>query len=156
MRNRPLGITLASILTFIAMTQYVVLFALMLINSSTVFTYLHTLSPGGSGPEKIHLAMGRFEAAYYAAMALLTALIGCGLWKLWNWIRLVILVMTGVSLVGALPTIPLLAHSGSAGAWALWAVRIVLCVLWGWYLMRSSVREAFHRPVAAPRQTQAA
>ncbi len=156
MRKRPLGITIASILSFIATAQYVVLFALTLINSAAVFAYLHALSPGGSGPEKIHLAMGRFEAPYYAAMALLTGLLGYGFWKLWNWTRLVVLVMVGISLAGALLTVPQLAHGGSASAWALWAVRIVLCVLWGWYLTRSSVREAFHRPAATERQTQAA
>lgn len=156
MRNRPLGITIASLLTFVATAQYVVLFALMFINSAAVFAYLHALSPGGSGPEKIHLAMGRFEAPYYAAMALLTGVIGYGFWKLWNWTRVVILVMTGISLAGVLLTIPSLAHSGSAGAWALWAVRIVLCVLWGWYLMRRRVREAFHRPAPAQHQAQAA
>jgi len=156
MRKRPLGITLVSLLTFVAVAQYVVLFVLMFINSVAVFAYLHALSPGGSGPEKIHLAMGRFQAAYYAAMAPLTGLIGYGLWNLWNWTRLVILVMTGISLVGGLLTIPQLTHSGGAGAWALWAVRIILCVLWGWYLMSGRVRDAFHSPAAAQRQTQAA
>jgi hypothetical protein len=64
--------------------------------------------------------------------------------------------MTGISLVGGLLTIPQLAHGGAAGAWALWAVRIILCVLWGWYLMSGRVRDAFHPPAAAQRQTQAA
>lgn len=155
MRNRPWGITLASILTLISTAQFAVLFALMLTNSAAVVAYLHALSPGGSGPEKIHLAMGRFEAPYYAAMALLTGVMGYGLWKLWNWTRVVLLVMTGISFVGELLEIQQLMHA-SAGAWGLWAVRIVLCVFGVWYLMRRSVREAFHRSAAAQSQTEAA
>ena len=55
--------------------------------------------------------------------------------------------MTLISLGATLFMLPEAARDGSGGAWALWALRLVLCVLWTWYLMRRPVREAFRSAV---------
>jgi hypothetical protein len=138
---------LVAILSFIAVAQYAALAVLSVVNERAVVAYLHVLSPSGSGPERVHLALGSFQPLYYSAMLVLTAILGFGFWKLWNWTRVVILAMTLISLGATLFMLPEAARDGSGGAWALWALRLVLCVLWTWYLMRRPVREAFRSAV---------
>jgi hypothetical protein len=150
MRSRPLGITIASLLCFVATLQYGALAILMAVRPSAVLAYLHALSPGGSGPERVHLAMGRLEVVYYIAMAGLTVWFGIGLWRLRSWTRLVMLAAIALSLTALMVAIPQVARAGETIAWALWTLRAALCAFWAWYLMRKDVRNAFAGASLAP------
>jgi len=143
MARRPVLITIFAALSFVATAQYVVLAVLWLVYRPALVAFLHALSPGGSGPEKVHLAMGRFEPVYYVVMAVVTALLGRGLWKLQNWTRIFMLVMVGISLIALVATSKLALGSGSASAIALWLLRAGLCLTFITYLASGKVRGAF-------------
>ena len=148
MRSRPLGVTIMALLSFLNVAVYAVLAALAFFHPLTLDAVLRALSPGGSGPEKIHHAMGAFLPFYYLLGMLGTGVMAMGFWKLKNWARLVVLGMIGLSLVG-LFTMELKGVLSSAGALALFLVRLGLCVGIGWYLMSAKVRAAFGRGSAS-------
>ena len=145
MRTRPLGISIFAVLFAVNVAFYVVLASLAVINRSALTAMLHALSPSGAGPEAIHTAMGRLLPLYYAAMAGVTTALAMGFWRLWNWARIVILAMTGISLVFVVAKMPLLMASPTPGATVLTLVRVALCVLVGWYLLSRPVRDSFRQ-----------
>ena len=74
-----------------------VLAALALFRPEALTAVLRGLSPSGAGPEAMHSAMGRLLPFYYAAMAAAQGVLAAGFWKLWNWARIVVLVMIALS-----------------------------------------------------------
>lgn len=143
MRKRPLGITIVALLSGLGVAQYAVLAALAVFDRATLDGLLRALSPSGAGPEAVHNAMGRWLPLFYLAMTGLSGAMALGFWRLWNWVRLVMLGMMAVSLVLMLGELPGLFAAPSANAIGLTLLRVGLCLLWAWYLMRRPVREAF-------------
>jgi hypothetical protein len=113
-----------------------------LFNPTALTALLKALSPGGSGPE-MQLRMGAFLPLYYGVSMLLTSFVACGLLRLWNWTRIFILVVVGVSLLAVLITAPLVWRNISFGASGLWFLRLGLCLWIGTYLLSRRVRTAF-------------
>jgi len=142
-KRRPLGITILAVLSGVGVAQYAVLAALAVFDRAALDGLLRALSPSGAGPEALHSAMGRWLPFYYLAMTGLSAAMALGFWRLWNWVRLVILTMMAVSLMLMLGELPGLFAAPTANAIGLTLLRVGLCVLWGWYLLRRPVREAF-------------
>ena len=143
MRKRPLGITIAALLSGLGVAQYAMLAALAIFSLETLQGLLRALSPSGAGPETLHNAMGRWLPIFYLAMTGLSGAMALGFWRLWNSVRLVMLGMVGLSLVLMIGELPGLFAAPSANAIGLTLVRVGLCALWSWYLLRRSVREAF-------------
>ncbi len=146
MRKRPLGITLFAVLGFMQVAVYATLAVLALVNHAALAAVLHSLSPGGSGPEKMHLAMGKLLPVYYATMMLVALPWSIGFWRLWNWTRWVSVAMIAVSFVVLLATADI-AHlrSDGVGAIGLYMLRLGLCLGFGWYLLSGKVSAAFRR-----------
>lgn len=152
MTRRPLGITILSILLFLNSAFYVVLAVLSVVNHNALAALLWAISPGGAGPAAVHLSMGRtFEPVYYVAMILFTGVLGWGFWKLWNWTRMVSLVLIAVSLLGTAAAPFIMARGGSGAAGVAPLVRIIvstlISLLIGWYLLSAKVRAAFRPSV---------
>jgi hypothetical protein len=146
MRRRPLGITIFALLGFLQVAIYATLAALAVVNREALAALLHSLSPGGSGPEKIHLAMGKLLPVYYATMMLLCLPWAIGFWRLWNWTRRVSVALIALSFIVLLATAnPAALRDGGAGAIALYILRLGLCLGFGWYLMSGKVSAAFRR-----------
>ena len=143
MKPRPLGITIMAVLLFVNVATYAVLAALSLLNTQALTAILRVLSPGGSGPAGVHLGMGKFLPVYYVFSMVLVGWVAMGFWKLWNWSRILVLAMIGLSLVFLLGTEIAVASSGSAAAITLFLVRLGLCLLVGWYLLSRNIRNAF-------------
>jgi hypothetical protein len=76
-------------------------------------------------------------------MAVLTGALAVGFWTLRNWARLVVLGMIEFSLLLLVSQLRPLLTAATAGAIILTLVRVVLLVLWLWYLFRRPVRDAF-------------
>lgn len=148
--KRPVGITILALLSFINVATYGALLALAVFDPPALASVLKGLSPGGAGPE-MQLKMGTWLPLYYATGMLATLLVGLGFWKLWNWTRLVVLAMIGVSAV-TLFSVEAASlwrtHSGSG--LALWLFRLGLCAFFAWYLTSRKVRGAFRRDDAQP------
>lgn len=144
MKTRPLGITIMAVLGLLNLPMYAVLAALAFFNQPALDAVLRTLSPGGSGPEQIHHAMGGFLPYYYLISLVGSGLVTIGFWRLWNWARVVVLGMIGISLI-ALAVEGVKDVLSSPGALALLLLRIGLCLGFGWYLMSAKVRAAFGR-----------
>src|SRR5580658_5358078 len=104
MKLRPLGITIFALLGFLQVAVYATMATLALANHDALVAVLHALSPGGSGPEKAHLAMGQLLPVYYLAMMLLVVPWAMGFWKLWNWTRWVTIAIIAFSFVALLAT----------------------------------------------------
>jgi hypothetical protein len=152
MKPRPLGITILSVLLFLNSAFFAVLAALSVVNHSALAALLWAISPGGAGPAVVHLSMGRpFELVYYCAMTLFTGLLAWGFWKLWNWTRVVTLVLIAVSLLGTAFEPFMMARGGSGAAGVAPMVRIfistLISLLIGWYLLSAKVRAAFRPSV---------
>ena len=154
MRKRPLGITIVAVLSWIGVVQYSVLAALAVFDRATLDGLLRALSPSGAGPEALHNAMGGWLPVYYLAMTGFSGIMALGFWRLWNWVRLVMLAMIAISMVLMLGELPGLLAAPTTKALGLTALRIGLSALWGWYMMRRSVREAF-RPGSSASATSA-
>ena len=142
--RRPVGITILAVLSFVNVATYAVLLVLALLSPDTLSAVLKGLSPGGAGPE-VQLRMGRLLPVYYGFGMVGTTVIGVGFWKLWNWTRVVVLVLLGASCVALLVEAVTLVRSGSVPGMALWVVRFGLCAFFTWYLASASVRTAFGR-----------
>jgi hypothetical protein len=152
MKKRPIGITIFALLGFLQVAVYATLTTLALVNHEALVAVLHALSPGGSGPEKVHLAMGKMLPLYYASMMLLAVPWAIGFWRLWNWTRWVSVIMIAVSFVVLLATADVAAlRDGGVGAMGLFVLRLGLCLGFGWYLMSRKVRAAFTgQPLPGP------
>ncbi|MGA8873212.1 MAG: hypothetical protein WB460_18850 [Candidatus Acidiferrales bacterium] len=146
MRSRPVGITILSVLLLLNVAFYAVLAVLSIVNHDALAALLWAISPGGAGPAAVHLAMGRFELVYYGAMISCTGVLALGFWKLWNWTRIVILVLIGVNLLGA-AVAPFIIVRSLVPLLRV-AVSVVISILIGWYLVSAKVRAAFCPPAA--------
>ncbi|MGC1448747.1 MAG: hypothetical protein WA830_01795 [Candidatus Sulfotelmatobacter sp.] len=143
MSRRPLGITIGAIL-FAANAAYCVGFAaLAILNHNALRSVLRALSPSGMGPEAAHLAMGRLLPLYYVLMAGLTVALAIGFWKLWNWSRIVVLVLLGLSLLSLIAEVRPLIAQPTTSAVGLTVLRLGLIALVGWYFLRAPIRDAF-------------
>jgi len=143
MSRRPLGITVGAIV-FAANAAYCVGFAaLAIFNRDSLRSVLGALSPSGMGPEAAHMAMGRLLPLYYALLAGLTVALAIGFWKLWNWSRIVVLALLGLSLLSLIAEVRPLIAGPTRSAIALTVWRLGLIAFVGWYLLRTSVRDAF-------------
>ena len=147
MSSRPVSITIVSVFWFLDAALYAVLAVLSIVNHDALAALLRAISPGGAGPAAMHLAMGRLEPAYYVAMTLITGALAWGFWKLWNWSRIVVLVLIGANLVAAgfAPFIAGRSESGASNVVPLVrvAVSVLISLLVGWYLLSAKVRAAF-------------
>ncbi|MGC1644471.1 MAG: hypothetical protein WA741_01475 [Candidatus Sulfotelmatobacter sp.] len=145
MSRRPLGITIGAILFAANAAYYVGFAALAILNRDGLRSVLRALSPSGMGPEAAHLAMGRLLPLYYVLMAGLTVTLAIGFWKLWNWSRIVVLALLGLSLLSLIGEMRPLIAGPSTSAIALTVFRLGLIAVVGWYLLRASVRDAFRQ-----------
>ena len=91
------------------------------------------------------MAMGRLLPLYYVLMSGLTVTLAIGFWKLWNWSRIVVLALLGLSLLSLIGEVRPLIAGPTTSAIALTVLRLGLIALVGWYLLRASVRDAFRQ-----------
>ena len=132
-----------SVLCFVSVGSYTVLLFLAIAAPGTLHTLLSALSPQGSGPAATLPKLGPMLPIYFFVMAAFVALLGYGMWTLRNWARLVISIITAVSLVFIIVSlVPILKHLNPA-TFLLSLLRIALCLLVLWYLWTPGVRAAF-------------
>jgi hypothetical protein len=145
MSRRPLGITIGAILFATNAAYYVGFAALAILNRDALRSVLRALSPSGMGPEAAHMAMGHLLPLYYVLMSGLTVTLAIGFWKLWNWSRMVVLALLGLSLLSLLAEVRPLIAGPTTSAIGLTVLRLGLIALVDWYLLRESVRDAFRQ-----------
>jgi uncharacterized membrane protein (DUF2068 family) len=76
-------------------------------------------------------------------MAVLTAALAVGFWRLHNWARIIVLGMIGLSLVLMVSEVRPLLTAPTARAIVLTLVRVAVSTFCLWYLFRRHVRNAF-------------
>jgi len=145
MSRRPLGITIGAMLFAANAAYYLGFAALAIFNRDALRSVLRALSPSGMGPEAAHMAIGRLLPLYYVLLAGLTVTLAIGFWKLWNWSRIVVLALLGLSLLSLIAEVRPLVAGPTTSAIALTGLRLGLIALVGWYLLSASVRDAFRQ-----------
>jgi len=150
MKARPLGVTILAVLAFLNIASYVFLIVLAIRNPEQLRSLLESMIPGaGVGPGSL-MRLGAFVPVYFLGMAILTGLVGRGLWNLKNWARITVMVLAGISavlgvveLIGSFPVTNALALAGVIA-------RIGFSVAIAWYLNSAKVRAAFGSPAQPP------
>lgn len=140
--DRPWGVTLLAVLSFIRVGTYLLLMVLALAAPDTLRGVLEGISPQGSGPAML-LQMGRGVAVYFFVMALAGGLFAYGMWTLRNWARWVTIIITLISLIAIVAGLIGLGAGIDLPALLLGLLRVGLCLLVLWYLWRPGVRAAF-------------
>jgi hypothetical protein len=131
--NRPTGITILGYLL-------IVLGALTIILGVTLARHSGSLAAMGIPPQ--FLALGPALGAVLIVSGVINAAVGWGLLRLFNWARVVMLVIAGLGVVGAALGIlsggpgQIAADVQSLGAFAIDGLII-------WYLLRPESRQAF-------------
>jgi hypothetical protein len=129
MSRRPLGITIGAILFAANAAYYLGFAALAILNRDELRSVLRALSPSGMGPEAAQMAMGRLLPLYYVLMSGLTVALAIGFWKLWNWSRIVVLALLGLSLLSLMGEVRPLIAGPTMSAIALTVLRLGLIAL---------------------------
>lgn len=142
--KRPWGVALLVILLFIAVVSYVILGILAIAAPGTLRTVLVGLSPQGSGPEML-LNLGPVLGVYFVVMAVVVGLVGYGLWTLRNWARIIVMVITALSLLATVAGLVQVLSEINLSTALLGLFRLGLSVLVLWYLWTTNVRVAFRR-----------
>jgi len=146
MKNRPMGVTILACISFLGVAFYCVLALLAAVDRTTLRGLLEGMSGGGTGPAPL-MRLGGILPLYFAVMAVITATLGWGLWKLKNWVRLIVLVIIGLSVIGgAIEVFRAWPRSTMAGL-VMGLLRVAVAILIFSYLCSASVRAAF-RPEA--------
>src|SRR5271169_5769812 len=145
MSRWPLGITIGATLFAANAAYYVGFAALAILNRDGLRSVLRALSRSGMGAEAAPMAMGGLLALYYVLLAGLTVTLAIGFWKLWNWSRIVVLALLGLSLLSLIGEVRPLIAGPTTSAIGLTVLRLGLIALVGWYLLRASVRDAFRQ-----------
>ena len=97
MRKRPDGITLLSIASFGVAAVYLLLLILSFVNLPA----LVRLTEGASQAARLFLFYsGRYVHFYYGIRVLFAGGAAVGLWKLWDWSRVVLLMAAFLTLMG--------------------------------------------------------
>ena len=142
MNTRPVGVRIGAVLSFATAVWFLALVVLAVLSRSTLAGLLNRLAVAGEHPL---LRLGALLPVYFAAMALVIAVIGWGLWTYQNWSRLLTIVLLAVTLVAtAWQTLGAISTLGTVDIFAS-LLRLIMIVIPTWYFTRVTVRRAFGR-----------
>jgi hypothetical protein len=150
MKARLLGVTILAVLAFLNIATYVFLIVLSIRSPEQLRSLLESMMPGaGVGPGSL-MRLGAFVPVYFLAMAILTGLVGRGLWNLKNWARITVMVLAGISAI--LGVVELAGSFAVTNPFALAGAvaRIALSAWIVWYLNSPKVRATFGSPKQPP------
>lgn len=142
MKKRPLGITILVCIGLLGTVFYCALALTAAANPGRLRSILEGMSGGGTGPAQL-LRLGTMLPLYFVVMAVFTGVLCWGLWRLKNWVRLVVIVIIGLSVLGgAMEIVRGLPQSTAVGIVSA-VVRLLIAIAILWYLCSKSVRAAF-------------
>lgn len=141
--GRPVGVTILAVLDFLGAVLCVLGGIGMMVGGGFMATLINQQGSQGAGAGAgILAALGAALGVFLLICAAIGVLVGWGLWKLKNWARIVTIVFAVLGVLGAL--------LGLATAFIhfsmfvlLIAIRIAICGLIIWYLLRPDVSAAF-------------
>lgn len=100
--ERPVGVTILSILAYIGAAFTLIGGLLMLVGSAFVSTFIAAIIPQFSAFATIGTALTIILGIIFLALAVLDFFVGKGLWNGKNWARILVLVFAGLSVLGSL------------------------------------------------------
>lgn len=140
--ERPTGVTVLSVLNFIAAGFYL-LGALAIFVGGAFLASMSRSSGGGAGPMALIAGIGAFAGVFFLIGVGLCLLVGIGLWKLANWARILEMVFMALGILfGLLGLLGSMAnfHIGVV-VWQLCIIGIEVWILI--YLLKPHVKQAF-------------
>lgn len=146
--KRPVGITLLALFHFLGAALYALVGAAFLSGGPAIHTLLEVYGSLGELIESV----GEVVGISCLVVAAITLAVGIGLWLQKNWARIILVVLTVLSLAASVIwMLVMLAQSRFAGFLAQ-AIVAALHIPILWYLMQPRVKQAF---VGQPRQSAA-
>jgi hypothetical protein len=87
--------------------------------------------------------IGTVGGGIFLGFALIHVLAGVGIWSMQNWGRLLAIILAVISLVFAIPGLLLTAMTMHAFFGGFRILRVVICVLIIWYLLKPEIKALF-------------
>jgi len=136
--ERPTGVSVLAILSFIGAGLTVLVALAFMMGSATISQMV-----GGGRGSAMLVGLGVVGGVFILGFAALYLVVGFGLWTLKNWGRLLMLILAAIGLIfGALGLLTALMHFHIMGL--VW--QFVVCAIDVWiitYLLKPHVKQAF-------------
>lgn len=142
--GRPVGVTILAVLDFLGAVLCVLGGIGMMVGGGFMATLINQQGSQGAGAGAgIVAALGAALGVFLFISAAIGVLLGWGLWKLKNWARIVTIVLAVLGVVGALLGLATAFIHFSMFVLLVIAIRLAICGLIIWYLLRPDVSAAF-------------
>ena len=143
--GRPVGVTILAILDFL-FAVCLLLGGIGAIMGGGIFASMMSQAQAGSGASGasgIMAFIGGAMAVFCFIFAVISALLGWGLWKLKNWARIITIIFEVIFiLLSLLGLLGILAHFNIISLiWTLFWIAIYCLIIW--YLLKPDVKAAF-------------
>jgi hypothetical protein len=139
--ERPVGVTVIAVLDFVG-AFFMVMIGLFLIFGMGLIGAASN-RPGGM---VMFAGLGAFGAVVMFIFAAIAVAVGYGLINLQNWARIVTIVLAGIGLVFAVPSLLFLVVRFHPFAIMSLLVRVAINALILWYMLQRQVKQAFAAP----------
>ncbi|HJX83096.1 MAG TPA: hypothetical protein VJ723_01985 [Candidatus Angelobacter sp.] len=142
---RPVGVTILAILDFLGAAGLIVAGIVSIVSAGTIATFLHqnaqTQDAQAAGGV-VAFILGALTIFLFIG-AVISLLLGWGLWKLKNWARIITIILEVIWLLFCLlGLLGLFAHFTIGGLiWTLFWIAIPCLIIW--YLLKADVKAAF-------------
>lgn len=139
--ERPVGVTVIAVLDFVGAFFLVIAGLFLMLGLGAIGA-----ASGKAGGMLALAGLGAVGAVIMFVFAALVAVVGYGLIKLQNWARIVTIVITGLGLVLAIPSLLFLIVKFHPFAIMALLMRVAINALILWYMLQRHVKEAFAAP----------
>ncbi|MDP9268227.1 MAG: hypothetical protein M3P27_07865 [Acidobacteriota bacterium] len=140
--QRPLGVTLLSLLFFLNTAVGAVIAAFAFRDPASPARIMEAISAGSPGPA-LSRSVGNGMPWIAALGAAMTLALAIGLWRLRPWGRMATLAVIAASLIAVVLLLVTLQGQLSPVWMGIVALRFVVLAFFGWYLLRPQVAAAF-------------
>lgn len=154
--KRPKGVTILALLNIVTAVFTLVVGVLFGLGVALAGVGLGLVAqrshenPFGQGVAGGGIVLGMFAVVLAIVFALVSIVVGIGLWRLWNWTRILTIVVSGMTALFCAFTLllELLTLQVWAAFFSLTFLAVSVFVIW--YLLRPHVKRAFKTPGALP------
>ncbi len=142
--DRPTGVTILAVLDFLGAALFLLLAAVFVLGFSLLGSVAgQSGDAGGEAGMAVLMGLGAAAGVIFFVIALISLVVGIGLWKLKNWARILTIVFSVLGVLSNLAgtAIPLLTGDPVSAVSSVIGLGVNGLILW--YMFQPHVREAF-------------